>query len=515
LESSKTKDKRIVKNTLYMYIRMFVMMLISLFTARIIFNALGVNDYGTFNVVGSIIVFFAFLNNGLSSATKRFITAELESGTTESGRNVFSTCLVAHMIIAGIVFILAETIGVWAVNSLLNIPEGRMTAANVVYQFSVLSSLVGIMQSPYSSAIVAHEKMNIYAYISVFDATCKLLIAFLIQALPGDKLMNYGVLLFIESVIAMMIFRIYCHRHFRICRWKKPDNRPLLKSIFSFTSWSLLGQASIVGTNQGVTLLVNYFYNVAVNASMGISNTIVKIVSGFVVNFQTAFNPQIIKSYVSKDWKYLQSLIQRSSKITSFLILIFLIPLYFEIDRVLLMWLGSSPQFAVEFCRWTLLSLYLDGITGPLWMTVNAQTNIKGYQIATFLTYGSNLLISWLFLLIGGFPPYIVVIIRTVIFGVLMFVRLAYAKRFFKDLDVRQWLDSNLLRPAIIAAVTSVVLFLFVGHVTIDTRILHVIAVTAIALAIIVPGYFFFVFNKSERAFLIESARNQFRKRIN
>lgn len=508
VESNTTRNKRIVKNTLYMYVRMFVMLVVSLFTARIVFNALGVDDYGTYNVVGSVIVFFSFLNGGLSSATKRYITAEISEGTEQTVRNVFNTCVVAHALIAGIVLLLAETVGLWCINDVLNIPVNRMTAANFVYQFSVLTAVFSIMQSPFSSAIVAFERMDVYAFFTIIEAVCKLGVAYFIIVLPGDRMINYGILLFSVAILIMAAYGFYCYRHFSICKWKKPQDKNLLKQIFSFTSWSLLGQASIVGTNQGVTVLVNYFFNVAVNAAMGVSNSIVNVVSGFVTNFQTAFNPQIIKSYVSQDWQYLQSLILRSSKISSFLILIFLVPMYFEIDKVLLIWLGSYPQYTVEFCRWTLLSLYLDTVTGPLWMTINAQTDIKRYQIATLFTYGANFLLSWLFLLLGNFPPYIVIIIRTTIFAILMFVRLVFTKHFFKGLNIKQWLDVTMFRPALISFFAFVVLAFFVNHVTINSQILHILFVTTISLLCMISGFFFFVFNKSERNFLTNTIKN-------
>lgn len=512
MEDSQTKSKRIFKNTLYMYARMFVMMVISLFTARVVFNTLGVNDYGTYNVVGSIIVFFSFLNNGLSTATKRYITAEIGKGTVDTGRHVFNTCIVAHLFISLIVFVLAETVGLWGVNYILNIPEDRIFAANVVYQFSVFSTVLGIMQSPFGSAIVAYERMNIFAYFTIFDAVNKLLIIYLIQVLPGDKLIDYGALLFVVSVVGMLIYRIYCYRNFEICKWKRPKDKPLLKQIFSFTSWSLLGQAAVVGTNQGVTVLVNYFFNVAVNAAMGVSSSIIGIINGFVSNFQAAFDPQIVKSYVTKDYAYLENLILRCSKISSFLMMIFLVPVYFEIDKVLYLWLGKYPQYSVEFCRWTLVCIYLEALSAPLWMLVYAQTKIKRYQVVLSSVYGMNFVIGWIFLLTGLFPPYVVIQIRAFIFCILLFIRLYYAKYFFPYLQVKKWMTKVFLEPIAIFAVSFVLIYVLIDILPISNRFLHIITITGASLLIVIPSFFFFVFEREERRFVVKKVVSRFTK---
>lgn len=443
-----------------MYGRMFVLLFISLFTARIVFNTLGVDDYGTYNVVGSIIVFFAFLNNGLNSATTRFIMADIASDNETQGKQTFNVCMQAHLIIAGIVLILAETIGLWLVNSVLNIPPGREFAANVVYQFSIFSSLIGIIQSPFSTAIQAYERMNIYAYFTIFDVIFKLLIIFMVQSIDSDKLILYAFLVFMVGIINALIYASYSLKNFAICKLYWPRNKSLLSSVFSYMSWSILGQAAVVATNQGANTLINVYFNVIANAAMGVSNTITTNINNFVSNFQTAFKPQIVKSYVSQEYEYLKNLMIRTSKASCYLIVLFLIPIYFEIENVLQIWLGDYPQYAPEYCRYTLICLFLEAISAPLWMMIYAQTNIKKYQIVISSVYSLNFFICWIVFALGGIQ-YSVVVIRAIINVFLLLIRLYFTKVFFTEFPVRRWIIDVVLRAITVILISySIILYI-------------------------------------------------------
>lgn len=498
---STEKNKKIIKNTLYMYGRMLVMLLVSLFTARIVFNTLGVNDYGTYSVVGGIIVFFTFLNNGLCSATRRYITAEIAEGTESSVSHVFYICILAHLIIGLIIFALGETIGLWCVNHVLNIPEGRMVAANWVYQLSVFAAILGVIQSPFGAVIVAYEKMDIYAYFTILDVIFKLLIIYLVQALTGDKLIIYAWLIFSVGIINMVIYRIYTYRKFPVCRLKNRKNdKPLLKEIFSFMSWSIAGQAAVVGTNEGVSVLINVFYNVAVNAAMGVSNSITNIVNGFVSNFQTAFNPQIVKSYVSHDYDYLQSLMIRASKLSSYLIIIFLVPLMFEAGNVLTIWLGNYPHYAVEFAICTLLAIFVEAISAPLWMMIYAQTDIKRYQIVISIVYSLNFWGGWLALFLGA-VPYCVIMIRIMVFVALAIIRLLYVKKFFGAFDVKKWVVQVVGKSMLIIIVASALTGLFASAFK-ASLFLHVAVTTIVSLCLTIPMIYFIGLDLGERNFI-------------
>lgn len=501
-EKNTTKTKRIFKNTLYMYLRMLIMLVLSLFTARIVFNTLGIDNYGIYNVVGGIIVLFTFINNGLNSATSRFITAEIANGTQERISHVFNTCILSHIFIACIIFLLAETIGLWIVNNLLNIPEDRMYAANWVFQLSVISAILSVIQSPFGATILAYEKINIYAYFTITDVIFKLLIIYLVQAIKGDKLIIYALLIFLTTIINTIMYRVYTYKKIPICRLKHIRyDKSLIKEILSFMSWSLAGQAAVVGTNQGTNVLINVYHNVSVNAAMGVSNTITNTVQGFVGNFQTAFNPQIVKSYISKEFDYLQALMIRSAKLSSYLIIIFLVPLIFEAKNVIVLWLGSNiPQYAVEFCLLTLIANYIEALAAPLWMMIYAQSNIKKYQIITSCIFSLNFFGSWLFLFLD-FPPFFVIIIRIVVYLLLISERLYFTKVYFKDFNYIKWTKEVIIKSCLIIAASSSLTFITYNLFNLPL-FFHIAYTTCISLCFNLVLIYILGLNKQERNFI-------------
>ncbi len=503
MSDSKAKNRLIVKNTLFMYMRMLVMLFVSLFTARIVFNTLGIDNYGTYNLVAGIIIFFTFINNALGSATKRFITAEIGVGDPVKIKHIFNTCINAHIIIAIIILILGETVGLWFVNNKLNIPPELMRGANWAYQLSVVSAIIGIIQAPYGAVVVAYEKMGIYALFTIIDVILKLVIIYAVQAIDGDKLIVYSLLLLMVSVVRMIMFQTYTYFKLPICRLKFVKDVKLLKEVFTFTGWSLFGQATVVASNQGVNVLVNIFYNVAVNAAMGVSNTIINTVNGFVTNFQSAFNPQIIKSYNNGDYDYLQSLLVRGAKLSSYLIIIFLVPLLFETPRVLQLWLGDYPEYAVEFCRLSLCSIYIESIAAPLWMLIYSQSNIKEYQIVVASIYSLCFFGGWVVLYLGA-SPYSVIVVRGVIFFVLLFVRLHYVKRYFKEFNVTNWIYNVLIKGVIIIGISAIITGLFSSALELPNFI-HIVSITIISLCCTVPLIYLFGMNKAEKMFVKEA----------
>lgn len=503
-------NKRIAKNTIYMYMRMLVMLFISLFTSRVIFNALGVDNYGIYNVVGSVIVFFSFLNNGLSLATKRYITAELADGNNTSQGKTFSLAMLAHVYIAIIVLILAETVGLWAVNSLLKIPSDRMFAANIVYQLSVFSAVVGILQSPYGSAIVAHERMSIYAYFSIFDVAFKLLIVFAVKWIIGDKLIIYGLLLFIVCIFNFVIHFAYCRKSLPQYKFVVPKDRTGLKGMFSYMGWSLAGQSMVMLTNQGVTMLINIFVGVAVNAAMGISNTITNIVSQFVSNFQVAFNPQITKYYVAGDTDNLNQLIYRASRYSSFLVLIFLIPIVFQADTFLSLWLGRYPEYSVQFCILTVCCIYCEALSGPLWMLIGSDTNIRRYQIIVSSIFSINFVGSWILLYLG-YPPYGVIIVRLFINALLIMVRLILCKQKIPSFSIGRWMGDIILRSAGVVCIPIVVNILLL-NLSYPSRLIEFLSTCSISVILIVIGIYFVGLNTSERKLILAKVRNVIHK---
>lgn len=491
---------------------MIIMTLISLYTAKVMLNVLGFEDYGIYQIVGSIVVLFSFLNKGLSAASSRFITAEIATNNVENGNRTFNVCLQAHFIIAFIIFIIAETIGLWIVNCVLKIPEGRMFAVNVIYQFSIINTIVNILCSPFNTTITSYERMNIYAYLAIFDSVMKLAIVFVIQVIDSDKLIFYALLLLIVSILHAFLNNIYCYKNFPICHIKKVWDKSLLKSIFKFTSWSLLGQSCIVGTNQGVNVLINYFCGVTVNAAVGVSNQVMSVVTQLISNFQMAFRPQIVKSYVNNETVYLQSLITRASKISSCLMLFSITPILLLLPNILHLWLGNYPDYTIEFVRWTLIALFFDSITGPLWMTINSQTNIKSYQIWTSLFFSMNFFIGWLILWPGIFPPYSVMIVRVFVFIALIGVRLYFTKKHFKDFSIKEWVFNVLLKSIFMFILSYGSLYLLQQQISLSIW-QELILIILLSELILITLSYMILMSENERLFVKNIIKTKILKR--
>lgn len=493
-----------------MYLRMIVTLCVSLFTVRVVFQQLGTDNYGIYNIVGGVIVFFSFLNNGLTSASRRFITTELAVGNEDSQQHVFNICVSAHIVIALLVLLLSETVGLLFLYNMLNIPASRMGAAAWVYQFSVIAAIVGIMQSPYNAAIVAHERMNVFAYISILDVVLKLLVAYLLCCLPGDVLVNYGMLILCSTIITLLAFRIYAARTFKSCRWKYKKDTGLLKQIFGFMSWSVLGQLAVVGANQGVSVLVNMFSSVAVNAAMGVGNQIVGIANNFVTNFQTAFNPQIIKSYAHKEYDYLQSLICRTSKLSSYMVILFLVPIVFEAPRLLHLWLGDYPRYSVEFCVLTLVAVYVDAISAPLWLLAYARKNIRNYQLAISVVYSITFFGAWICLGLG-MAAYSVIVVRIIIYFVMLAIRLLYAKRMISAFSVPDWLRQVLGRSTLVFVLAYVVTKVVEHYLCVDD-FLHIVIVSLVSVLMVLLFAFYIGLNTHERNACIQFIKSKIKR---
>lgn len=494
-------NRRIAKNTLYMYLRMLVIMFVSLFTTRINFQALGIDNFGIYNVVGSIIVFFTFINSGLTTATRRYITAEIAKGDERSQRNVFNLAVWSHIGISAIVLFLGETIGLWLVNNLLNIPEDRMFAANVVYQLSVFSAILNVMQAPFSAAITANERMNIYAYISILEVFLKLAVAYIVLVSSGDKLIIFAICIFLVGIIHILIYRIYCYRVFPMCKYIRPHDRTLLREMFGYMGWNLAGQGMIVLTNQGVTVLVNMFFTVAANAAMGVSNQITHIVNNFVTNFQVAFHPQITKLYVSNNYPDLTKLAIRCSRISSYLVLVFLVPISFQIHNFLSIWLGEYPQYTIEFSFFTLMAIFIDAISAPLWMILASDSNIKTYQITLTSIYSLNFIGAYIILKLG-FAPYSVIVVRVFVYMIAVVARLILVKNKVPMFSFIEWFGKVIGDCAKILilplAVISVMKF-----VPLNNSLIELLLYGCLTFLAVCGSIFMFGLTNSERSVII------------
>lgn len=425
--SNTSNNKRIAKNTILLYFRMLLTMSVTLYTSMVVLKTLGVDDFGIYNIVGGVVVLFSFLNNAMSTATQRFLNFEMGKGAEGNVNRMFSMSMTAHISIALIVVILSETIGLWFLNTQLNIPADRMNAANWVYQFTILTFCIQIIRVPYNASIIAYEKMSFYAYVSIIEVVLKLLIVFLLLFFGWDKLKLYAVLTFGVAFVVLILYKIYCNKVFTTCRYNFFRDKLLYKNLMSFSGWSMFGSLANVGAQQGLNILLNIFFGVAINAAMGIANQVSSAVYGFVSNFQTAFNPQIVKSYAMNDRVYFMNLIFQSSKFSYYLLLLLSIPLLISTDFILQAWLTNVPEYTASFCRLIILFLLVDAISAPLWMSVQATGEIRNYQILMGGLILLNFPLAYLVLKLG-FPPQSVLIVRVLINLLTYAVRIFYLR---------------------------------------------------------------------------------------
>ena len=352
MESS---NRRIARNTLMLYIRMLLTVAVGIYTSRVVLNTLGVEDYGICNVVGGVVSMLGFLNASLAGATSRFITFELGRGDRQRLADTFSSALIAHMGIALVVVLVAETAGLWFVTHKLVIPAERMTAALWVYHLSIAAAAISITQVPYTACVIAHERMGVYAYMEILNSVLKLLIVYVLLVGNFDKLKLYAVLTFLISATIAIIYRIYCIRMFDEAHFHWTINKAILRPMVSFSAWDVYGNLSVSANSQGTNMMLNMFFGPIVNAAAGVANTITGIISGFANNVTTAFRPQIVKQYAQGNISEMQQLLTNAAKFHLLLFMTLMIPLFIEIENVLRLWLGQVPPHAVQFCRATLL----------------------------------------------------------------------------------------------------------------------------------------------------------------
>lgn len=398
--------KRIAKNTLMLYVRMLFSMLVSLYTSRVVLNTLGVEDYGIYNVVGGFVAMFSLVSSSLSASVSRFLTFELGRGDMERLKETFSTSLMIHLVLAGIVFILAESVGVWFLNTQMTIPSERLYAANWVFQASILSFMFALFSVPYNASITSHERMNAFAYIGILDVVLRLLIVLFIAHVPFrfDRLIVYSLLLVAVGMSLQCIYLWYCRKNFEECRFKLHFNKGYWKEMSAFAGWNFIGSSSALLKNQGVNLLLNIFIGPIVNAACGIAAQVNGAIYAFANNFMTAVNPQLTKSYASGDKEYMFSLSERGTRFSFYIILFFALPIMLEADFVLNLWLKQYPEHTVNFVRLVLLLTLCEVLSSTLITIQLATGKIRNYQIAVGGMQMMNFPLSYLCLQFGT-PP--------------------------------------------------------------------------------------------------------------
>lgn len=478
---------------------MIVVMVISLFTSRIILKVLGVSDYGIYSVIGGMVSMLTVLTGAIGVATSRYLTYSLGIGNMDELKKTFSTALNIHIILAFVIGIIAEILGIWFLNNKLNIPPDRMYAANWILQFSILTFVVSLIAIPYTSSIISHEKMNIYAYLSLYDVFIKLGIVYLLYALSFDKLIAYGILLMLANLSTQIIYYIFCRKNFIECRYHFILDKGLIKEMISFIGWAFWGNAAVMAKNQSLSILLNIFFGTVVNAAQGIAMQVNNAVTGFIRNFMTAVNPQITKSYAQRDYDFLYILVIRSAKFSIYLALLLMIPIIMHIDVILGVWLVDVPQHSNNFVNMILIYSAVECFISPLLVALLATGKIKYYEIGITIIYILNILTVYLFFKFGSTPE--MAFVLNILFKiVVLFLLLFEGKRQFQ-LPVARFVKDAVLKPAFISLLgIGLVLSYsrFMQQTTLTSFIVSII-ITEVALVVSIWGY---GLSSSERSFI-------------
>lgn len=422
--------KRIAKNTLMLYVRLMFGMVVALYTSRVVLNTLGVVDYGIYNVVGGFVAMFSIVSTSLSSAVSRFLTFELGRGDMERLKITFATSLLIHAALAFIVLVLAETIGLWFLNYKMTIPADRLYAANWVFQASVISFMLGLFSVPFNASIASHERMTAFAYIGILDTTLRLLIVLFIAFSPFhfDRLIVYALLLVAVSMSLQGVYLWYCRKHFEECRFRFRFNKKCWKEMSAFAGWNFIGCTAGLLKDQGVNILLNLFVGPILNAARGIAASVNTAVSAFAGNFMTALNPQITKSYAADDRGYTFSLVERGSRFSFYILWVLALPILFETDFILTLWLKQYPEHTVNFVRLILILTLCDILSNTLITLQNATGRIRNYQLAVGGFLMLNFPLSYV-CLAAGLPPESTYVVAIGVSLGCLFLRLIFLRR--------------------------------------------------------------------------------------
>ena len=381
MQDTSANNKRIAKNTLLLYFRTIIIMLVSLYTSRVILNVLGVEDYGIYNVVGGFVAMFSMISGALSASISRFITFELGRGDKKRLNQVFSMSVNIQVVIILIVFLVGVSLGGWFLNEKMNISMERMVAANWVLYCSLVVFCINLISIPYNACIIAHEHMNAFAYVSILDAFLKLAVCYMITISPFDKLVAYAVLLAVAALLIRVVYGVYCNRHFVECHYRWTKDTLLFKQMFGFSGWSFLTNTCNIFNTQGINILINIFFGVALNAARGIANQVEGAIMQFVYNFTMALNPQITKNYATGNTSEMFKLVCRGAKFSYFLLLLFAMPMMFEAEQVLAIWLKIVPDKTVVFLRLTIIGSMINMLGNTGYTACMATGNIRRYVI--------------------------------------------------------------------------------------------------------------------------------------
>lgn len=505
--SVQVNNKRIAKNTLFLYLRMVFILCINLFASRMILKYLGVSDFGIYNVVGGCTALIGMFNSAMIVSTQRYLSFELGVGNFEALSKVFSVSLSIYVIVSILFFIAAETIGLWFLNTQLVIPESRIYAANWVFQLSILSVINSLLYDPYNASVIAHEKMNVYAFMSIAQSALLLLIVFCLPLIPFDRLIVYALLYFFVTLVITLACRIYCVRNFKECKFKFVRDKSLFKEIISYSGWNFFGSAAGVAKGHGLNILLNIFFSPVVNAANAIAAQIISGVSMLFSNFYMAVSPQITKSYAAKEYNDMFNLIFRSSKFSFFLIFIVALPILIETPYIVNIWLGQIPQYVVPFTRIVIIIAAVDAISSPLMTSLHATGKIKLYQIVVGATTILIVPISYLFLSMGN--PAISVFVVSLAVSILNFLlRIAFVKYQIPAFSSRAFLREVAIRIIAVVLLSAIIAWAF-STIAVETTFLWVVSNCFVYVLVAFFAIIVFGLTQDEKNFFLNYIRNK------
>lgn len=492
-------NKRIAKNTIFLYIRMVFVLVVSLYTSRVVLNTLGVIDFGVYNVVAGFVSMFAFLNATLSAAIQRFYNVEKGKNNEQGFKEVYTTSLFIQTLLAIIILLLLETFGLWYVNHVLVVPLERMVAAKIVFQTATISTIIVVMEIPYTGAIMAYEKMDFYAIASILNVLLKLALVLWLPHASVDKLSIYAVLMLAITCVDFFMYFIYSKKKFFLLRIQHYIDKSLFKSILSFSGWNLVGTFAFMLKGQGVNMLLNVFFGPIVNAARGIATQVRGAMSNFTSSISISFRPQLIQSYAEGNFDRTQKMMYMQSKICYALVGILIVPLIFQMDNVLCLWLGDAvPENAALFTSLTLVEMLFGSLNPPCTAVVHAVGDQRKYQIFSTIIHGLIILVAWLLLKMGLGPSssFIVCIIFTVINQISCSIIACRLCGF----SLKSYVKEVILPCSIFTL--SLPLLPFAVSLKYNTTFWHLILVCVITVAIALPEALFVIMNKDERTTL-------------
>ena len=506
---SKVDNKRIAKNTLYLYFRMILLIAINLYASRLILKLLGVEDFGIYNIVGGVVNMFTFMGGAMTAATQRYLNYYLGKDDKKSLQLVFNASIRIHIIAALFVVILCESVGLWFLYNKLVIPPERLNAAFWAFQCSIVATAGVVLSYPYNADIIAREKMSTFAYISIYEAVMKLLIIYLLYISSFDKLVLYAIFYMFVQLSVTLVNRIYCHLHFEETKFIIHGVKwNTIKELMSFSGWNFLGNISAVLLLQGTNILLNMFFGPIVNAAKGVSVQIQHVINQFFTNFQTAQNPQIVKTYAAGEYQEMHKLIFRSSRISFYLALILIVPLVFKVDAVLELWLEKVPNYTGEFVVYTLLFSLIQTIAMPVHMGSMATGQVKNLMLGTSIVFFLVIPIGFLCLKFTNDPVSIfqLMLLLYIIAQVVRVNVTAKQIKFSRKAYIKETILPILITAVICFSLCGILSDLFSNY------FYNIVCYFISTLFITIPVSYFIGMNKVERSYILNLLKNRMHK---